>query len=179
MAVLIDPASGTPVSRELVHYGVLGMKWGVRHDRNRSGSSSSGRSTNSDASKRLASAKASVASRSDVAKRTRAAKAHAKALNRNRFNLSNEELNAQINRLQKQKQLRELTESEVTPKRKATKEIAASVAKAVGTAALSAAIVIAIDNTLGQSRSSVAKEFGNLVGTGVKNRGSINGKKKD
>ena len=177
MAVLIDPASGKPVSDELLHYGVLGMKWGVRHDR-RSGSSRSGRSSRSKASGKLESMKREFASNSDEAKRTRVAKARAMALNQNRFTISDEKLNRQINRLQRQKQLRELTDSEVTPRRKAAKEIASAVAKTIGTAALSASVVMAIDATLGRSRSSLLQDFGDMVDIGVKNRGGLNGKKK-
>ena len=173
MKVLIDPANGTPVSSELMHYGVLGMKWGVRHDRRRSDSSRSGRGTKSG----LSALTKSIGEEASSAKRTRVAKARAMSLNRNRFTISDEKLNRQINRLQRQKQLRELTDSEVTPRKKAAKDIAVAVAKTVGTAALSAGIVMAIDTTLGRSRSSLMQDFGDMVGVGVKNRGGINGKK--
>lgn len=77
----------------LIHYGVLGMKWGVRKDRIK---------------KSLQKKRATRKQIRDVKKkRRRAAK--------NRVILSDAELNARINRLEKEKRLKQLSDEQLSP----------------------------------------------------------------
>lgn len=93
---------------ELMHYGIRGMKWGVRRYQNPDGSLTP-------AGKKREKAKNQRKSIRD------ANKSHIKASKRRRT-MSDAELNRRIKRLEKEKRLRELTESEVTPGRKKTKD---------------------------------------------------------
>lgn len=77
---------------ELMHYGVMGMRWGVRRASKRSGSSKKG--------------KKKKASRQPQQPKRR---------------MSNKELNARVKRMQLEKQYRDLT-SDLTPKTKSKME---------------------------------------------------------
>lgn len=90
---------------ELYHYGIKGMKWGVRRYQNPDG-------TLTEAGKKRSEREARKAVKKDR-----------EWANKNRSLLSDEELNARINRLQREKQLRELTASEINPGRNAAKKI--------------------------------------------------------
>lgn len=90
----------------LAHYGVLGMKWGVRKD---------GRPQGFQYGKAIRTKKKELSARA----KTNRDRTHA---NRNRSQLSEKELDARIARLQKERQLRQLTESEVKPGRTFVKD---------------------------------------------------------
>lgn len=90
---------------ELYHHGIKGMKWGVRRYQNPDG-------TLTEAGKKRSEREARKAVKKDR-----------EWANKNRSLLSDEELNARINRLQREKQLRELTASEINPGRNAAKKI--------------------------------------------------------
>ncbi len=79
----------------LEHHGILGQKWGVRRYQNADGSLT-------DAGKK----------RYEKEQRKAIAKERKEA-SKNRSMLSDEELNQRVNRLQKEKQLRELTDQEI------------------------------------------------------------------
>lgn len=120
MAITIDQ------SREILceyltleHHGIKGMRWGVRKQRE------PGR-------ERPKKKKPLIKQFRSVAKTRRAQRKAAKRV----AILSDEELQARINRLRKEKELRELTESEVAPGRKAIKDIAKSAGKSLATAAV-------------------------------------------
>ena len=88
------------MDEELYHYGIKGMKWGVRRYQNKDGSlTPAGKARERNVNKRQA--------RKDIAKSRKAA-------SKNRSLMSDAELDKRIKRLEKEKRLRELTESEVS-----------------------------------------------------------------
>lgn len=95
----------------LVHYGVLGMKWG------RSKKSRGSKSKRSEArAKRRAEKKANKAANRRIKKeRARASK--------NRRMLSDQELNSRIKRLETEKRLKQLTEEDVAPGKVVVKKV--------------------------------------------------------
>ena len=106
----------------LAHYGILGMRWGVRRDRGKDG--------------RVGSKKAKTPDQ--------LAKAQRKSDSKNRRQLSDKELLEKIGRLEREKKLRELTRAEVTRGRHASNEILKDVGKRVAVTVASAAVIYGI-----------------------------------
>lgn len=105
---------------EIRHSGVLGMKWGIRRYQNADGSYTA------EGKKRRKHAEAQEKKKSD---------------SRNRGGLTTAELEKKIRRLQLEKQLRELTDSEVNPGKAYVQSIMKDVGKRViGTVAAGAAL---------------------------------------
>lgn len=92
----------------LQHYGVKGMKWGIRRYQNKDG-------TLTNAGKRRA--------RKQEAKELRKQR---KSDMKNRRYLSDKDLDAKVNRLKKEKQLKELIEEDLAPGRTAAKKFITS-----------------------------------------------------
>ena len=109
-----------PPLEELMHHGIKGMKWGIRKD------------IRSGAKKGMT--KARNAYYVDPTKRERA-----KAAARRRT-MSDDELNRRIERLQKEKKLKELTADDISPGRQALKRFGKATLGVAGTAAGAAAV---------------------------------------
>lgn len=114
----------------LAHHGIKGMKWGVRRFRNEDG-------TLTEAGKARAQKKADRAA--DKAKRK-----EYRLASKNRRNLTDDELKQRINRLRMEKQLKELTDSNLQSSgRRAVNDILSTSGKKVAGVALSGAAMYA------------------------------------
>lgn len=92
-------------SPHLEHYGVLGMKWGVRKDGKPKGFQYGKKNR-----KKMLSKTGQMRERANVKRKRRKASRYS-------YQLSDSDLDKRIKRLEKEKKLRELTDSEVTPGR--------------------------------------------------------------
>lgn len=173
----------------LAHYGVPGMKWGVRKDRRASGSGSKKRSTTKGQTKvspvtgmtytvkstnpnpkkyevwdETATRKENIewnkehnggpadarkAKRQAERRLIKEAKNQRKEDARKRSLLSDKELDAKIERLSKEKRLKELTDSEVSPGKKFVKDITGTTGRKIAVAALTTATAAVVANKLG------------------------------
>lgn len=101
------------MSTTLMHYGVKGMKWGVRRSESQLATSRSKAEKNAD----------------------KIVKTKRKKDVKNRRTLTTEELKSKIDRMKLEKQFKDLTEEDISPGRKVAKDIL----KSAGTKVLSAA----------------------------------------
>ena len=99
-------------NKELYHYGVLGMKWGVRKSRG-GGSARSGR--------KQSSSKSADKKQKELRKRDL----------KNRRNLSDAELKRKIERIKLEKQFKELTNEDIAPGKKFVADVMSSSGKKV------------------------------------------------
>ena len=105
----------------LSHYGVLGMKWGVRRDRSSSGNSEKRR----------------IRQENKIQKKQRKQDA------KNRRTLSDDLLRKRVERLQMERKLKDLTEQDLHPGRKAVSDFLKSTGGRVLTAAATGALAYA------------------------------------
>lgn len=99
------------MSNELMHYGVLGMKWGIRRYRNKDDTLTTA------GKKRLSKDK------------DKAEKKERKVALKNRRSLSDVDLKKKIERLKMEKEFKNLTEEDISPGRKYVGEIMSSAGK--------------------------------------------------
>lgn len=107
---------------ELYHFGIKGMKWGVRRYQNSDGS-------------------LTPEGRKRYDKQVRASR---KADVKNRRTLSDSEIEQKIKRLESEKKLKNLTEEDLSPGRKAASDILKSAGNKVLTAAAAGAAAYAV-----------------------------------
>jgi hypothetical protein len=111
-----------PTSDELYHYGVIGMKWGIRRYQNADG-------TLTEAGKRHYNREAN-----------RAVKKERKSAVKNRYTMSDKEIQDRINRMNLEKRMKDLTDDDLTPGKTAVKNAFSKAGKVVMTAAIVGAL---------------------------------------
>ena len=116
-------------NNNLMHYGVKGMHWGIRRFQNRDGTlTSAGKAKQS-------SGKSDKQKESEKRKRYDA---------RNRGSLTNTQLRNKIDRLQMEKQLRKLTEEEISPGRTEAKRILSQIGTKVASTTITGAALYGV-----------------------------------
>lgn len=117
---------------EMMHYGVLGMKWGVRKSR------STGSTKSSSKRKTTIRTKASEAKRKAL-KRTKKEEAHRKKIDKDRsriHTMSDKDIQKKIQRIQNETKLKEVIDKEYHPTRAFVKDVLNTSGKTVAIAAV-------------------------------------------
>lgn len=117
--------------KELYHYGILGMRWGVRRTPEQLGHKPAG----------------SKERGADQQK-----KQEIKTASKNRRLLSDQELRSRIERLRLEKQLKELTREEVTPGKAFVEDVLSSSGKKIAGALVTGAVLYGV-------KAAMTKEF--------------------
>ena len=124
----------------IVHYGVKGMKWGVRRYQNKDGS---------------------LTPAGKARERTKNEKRSRSELSRNRRTASLEELTKQINRLETEKKLKSLIDEDIKPGRTMVAKILKSSGSKVLSGAVAGGIAYAVHYAL--TKEFDPKEFANYI----------------
>lgn len=120
----------------LAHYGVKGMKWGVRKDRQ------------GNSAKRISSKTSSKISKSMTKRKTKTAKGSRSATNKNRRELSDSELNDLIGRLEKERKLKTLLDNDVAPGKTFVRTVMTDAGKQALTTVAKGAMLYGVKATL-------------------------------
>lgn len=112
---------------ELYHFGIKGMKWGVRRYQNKDGTLTPA------GKRRAADNEKKHAMKNDV---------------RNRRSLSDADLKKKIERIKMEKQLKELTAEEIAPGKKFVSEVLSSSGKKVATAFVTGATLYGVKTAM-------------------------------
>jgi len=128
---------------ELYHYGVLGMKWGIRRYQNKDGSLTSEGAKRYQKSDNKVKNEKQKSERKTKSEEQVNSERQKRSDSKNRGTLSDDELRVKINRLKMERELRELTDKEVSPGKKFTYDIVSNVGKTVLTTALTGAALYA------------------------------------
>lgn len=131
------------MSAELVHYGILGMKWGVRRTPEQLGHRTSPKRKTKVMS---ADQKRKAAMKKDV---------------KRRHTLSDVDLRKKIERIKMEKQLRELTAEEIAPGKKFVAEVLSASGKKVATSLVTGATLYGVKSAFTKSFS--IKELGSYM----------------
>lgn len=124
----------------IVHYGVKGMKWGVRRYQNKDGS---------------------LTPAGKARERTKNEKRSRSELSRNRRTASLEELTKQINRLETEKKLKSLIDEDIKPGRTMVAKILKSGGSKVLSGAVAGGIAYAVHYAL--TKEFDPKDFANYI----------------
>lgn len=124
----------------IVHYGVKGMKWGVRRYQNKDGS---------------------LTPAGKARERTKNEKRSRSELSRNRRTASLEELTKQINRLETEKKLKSLIDEDIKPGRTMAAKILKSSGSKVISGAVAGGIAYAVHYAL--TKEFDPKDFANYI----------------
>ena len=141
------------MENELQHYGVLGMKWGVRRYQNKDGSLTY-------TGKRKT--KVSSEERAKLSNDKR--RQELSNMVKNRKLLSDKTLKAKIERIKLEKQFKELAEEDLSPGRKVVSEIIAESGKKAATTMLTGAMLYA--GKAAFAKTFDGKEFGEAIFNG-------------
>lgn len=135
---------------ELYHHGILGQKWGIRRYQNSDGTlTEAGKKRYVNVSEKEKRKQVIQQKKSDV---------------RNRSTLTTEQLQQRIQKLQMEKQLRELTNEEIYPGKKAAMNVLQSIGTKVITTAVTGAALYGLKAAV--SKNFKAKEFGDAIFNG-------------
>jgi hypothetical protein len=124
------------VNDELYHYGIIGQKWGLRRFQFSDGSYT---------------AMGKARRRVGISANERA-KMSERTASKYRRTLSDEELDARIKRLEKEKRLKELTENDISPGKKFVKDVMSSSGKKVAATLVSGATLYAVKMALNKKQ---------------------------
>jgi predicted Zn-dependent protease len=116
----------------LEHFGIRGMHWGQRRYQNSNG-------TYTSAGKKRRSVKVKVTTK----KSNKETKKDRRQAVKNRRLLSDEELKSRVNRLQTEKQLKDLTADDLSPGKKFVKDVVETSGKKVAVVAAAGAMALA------------------------------------
>lgn len=122
---------------ELMHYGVLGMKWGVRKSRSSGSSSSKKKSAIKSKASNLKSNASNL--KRKVTKTTKKEEAQRKRIDKdykNRHTMSDKDLAKKIERIQNETKLREVINKEYHPAKSFVTDVLKTSGRVVATAAL-------------------------------------------
>ena len=145
----MEQLEGASTSEVLKHYGVLGMKWGVRRYQNKDG-------TYTDQGKK----------RYKKSPEQQESEAQKKRDMKNRGTLSNAELKERIERLKLEKELKDLTKSETSAGQKFVEDILREVGKKTLTTALEGASLYGLKAIAGGKGTYNRKELGEAIFNG-------------